>query len=46
MLEDECGAYQALNEAYTLDPKSRVWTKGGTLDVVRDAVNAGACERS
>lgn len=44
VLEDECGAYQALNEAYTLDPKSRVWTKGGTLDVVRDAVNAGACE--
>jgi tetratricopeptide (TPR) repeat protein len=45
VLRDACGAYQALNRAYTLDPKSRRWTPGGPLDVARDAVNAGACER-
>ena len=41
---DECGAYQALNAAYTLDPKSTFWSPGGPLDVARDAVNNGACE--
>jgi hypothetical protein len=45
VLRDSCGAYQALNRAYTLDPKSRRWTPGGPLDVARDAVNAGACKR-
>lgn len=45
VLRDSCGAYQALNRAYTLDPKSRRWTRGGPLDVARDAVNAGACKR-
>lgn len=43
---DECGAYQALNHAYTLDPSSTLWVKGGPLDQARAAVNAGACERS
>ena len=38
VLRDSCGAYQALNRAYTLDPKSRRWTPGGPLDVARDAV--------
>ena len=41
---DMCQAYFALNAAYTLDPKSRRWVKGGPLDQARDAVNAGACE--
>jgi O-antigen ligase len=45
VLQDECGAYQALNEAYTRDPNGRQWQPGGPLDVARDAVNAGACER-
>jgi tetratricopeptide (TPR) repeat protein len=45
VLRDACGAYLALNRAYTLDPKSRRWTPGGPLDVARDAVNAGACKR-
>jgi hypothetical protein len=42
---DQCAAYAALNRAYTLDPKSSRWVAGGPLDVARDAVNAGACER-
>jgi O-antigen ligase len=42
---DLCGAYFALNEAYTLDPMSRRWVPGGPLDVARDAVDdEGACE--
>jgi len=41
---DLCAAYTSLNAAYTLDPKSRRWSKGGPLDVARDAVNRGACE--
>jgi hypothetical protein len=41
---DLCGAYQALNQSYTLDPNSARWAKGGPLDVARDAVNDGACE--
>jgi tetratricopeptide (TPR) repeat protein len=45
VLRDACGAYQALNRAYTLDPKSRRWTAGGPLDIARNAVNAGACKR-
>jgi len=28
-----------------LDPKSSRWAEGGPLDVARDAVNHGACER-
>jgi hypothetical protein len=43
-LEDACGAYFALNAAYTIDPNGRQWVAGGPLDVARDAVNAGACE--
>ena len=43
-LEDQCKAYGALNHAYTLDPMSQRWEKGGPLDVAREAVNAGACE--
>lgn len=41
---DQCAAYQALNHAYTLDPRSLRWSPGGVLDRARDAVNAGACE--
>ena len=41
---DQCAAYRALNESYTLDPKSRRWSPGGVLDLARDAVNNGACE--
>ena len=41
---DACAAYGALNHAYTLDPKGRQWVAGGSLDIVRDAVNNGACE--
>jgi tetratricopeptide (TPR) repeat protein len=43
---DMCRAYAALNAAYTLDPNGRVWVPGGPLDVAKDAVNAGACEKS
>ncbi len=42
--EDLCDAYEALNNAYTLDPNGHQWEVGGPLDVARDAVNAGACE--
>ena len=38
-----CAAYRFLNNAYTLDPKGNQWTKGGPLDVARDAVNEGGC---
>ncbi len=41
---DACAAYGALNHAYTLDPRGRQWIAGGSLDIVRDAVNNGACE--
>jgi lipoprotein NlpI len=40
-----CAAYQSLNNAYTLDPNGQQWLPGGPLDVARDAVDAGACER-
>ncbi len=40
-----CAAYQALNDAYTLDPRATSWRDGGELDRSRDAVNEGACER-
>jgi len=36
---DLCGAYTALNAAYTLDPKSSLFAPGGALDRARDAVN-------
>ena len=42
---DRCAAYTALNASYTLDPNGSRWVPGGPLDVTRDAVNAGACER-
>jgi O-antigen ligase len=42
--EDLCRAYEALNNAYTLDPNGHQWEAGGPLDVARDAVNDGACE--
>ena len=38
-----CAAYRFLNNAYTLDPKGNQWTKGGPLDVARDAVNEKGC---
>lgn len=34
-----CGAYFALNAAYTLDPKSSLFYVGSELDRARDAVN-------
>jgi hypothetical protein len=34
-----CGAYFALNAAYTLDPKSSLFYPGSELDRARDAVN-------
>ena len=42
---DQCAAYAAFNHSYTLDPKSSRWVEGGPLDVARDAVNNGACEK-
>jgi hypothetical protein len=39
-----CGAYEFLNNAYTLDPRGQQWFRGGPLDVSRRAVNKGACE--
>ena len=36
---DLCGAYFALNEAYTLDPRSSLFYPGSELDRARDAVN-------
>jgi O-Antigen ligase len=45
VLDDACGGYVALNQAYTLDPNSSTrWRPGGPLDVAREAVNEGACE--
>jgi len=38
-LDDQCRAYYALNQAYTLDPRSQNWVEGGALDSARDAVN-------
>jgi len=38
-LGNQCSAYHALNAAYTLDPKSSLFTRGGALDTARDAVN-------
>jgi tetratricopeptide (TPR) repeat protein len=40
---DRCGAYRDLNEAYTLDPAGKQWTRGGPLDVSLAWVNAGNC---
>jgi hypothetical protein len=36
---DQCGAYFALNTAYTLDPRSSLFFPGGPLDFSRAAVN-------
>jgi O-antigen ligase len=44
VLQNMCGAYRFLNNAYTLDPSGNQWVKGGPLDVARDAVNRGACK--
>jgi O-antigen ligase len=41
---DQCAAYAAFNQSYTLDPRSSRWVAGGPLDVARNAVNDGACE--
>ncbi len=38
-LGDQCGAYVALNAAYTLDPRSSLFFPGGPLDIARAAVN-------
>jgi hypothetical protein len=43
--ENMCAAYQFLNNAYTLDPVGQQWFPGGELDIAREAVDAGACER-
>jgi len=40
---DRCGAYRDLNEAFTLDPAGKQWTRGGPLDLSRDWVNARNC---
>ena len=42
---DLCGAYYAFNAAWTLDPHGPAGEQGGPLDITRDAVNRGACER-
>ena len=44
VMQNMCGAYTFLNNAYTLDPNGQQWETGGPLDVARDAVDAGACE--
>ena len=36
---DLCGAYAAFNAAYTLDPKSSLFTKDGPFDRAKAAVN-------
>ncbi len=38
-LGDQCGAYFALNAAYTLDPSSSLFYRNGPLDVARAAVD-------
>lgn len=38
-LGDQCRAYYALNQAWTLDPRSSLWVEGGALDVARAAVD-------
>lgn len=43
VLGNLCAAYRFLNDAYTLDPAGSQWTRGGPLDVSREAVNEGAC---
>ena len=40
---DRCAAYRHLNEAYTLDPAGRQWTRGGPLELSLAWVNAGNC---
>ncbi len=40
---DRCAAYRDLNEAYTLDPAGKQWTRGGPLDLSLAWVNAGNC---
>jgi tetratricopeptide (TPR) repeat protein len=38
-----CAAYRFLNNAYTLDSAGNQWTRGGALDVAREAVDEGGC---
>jgi tetratricopeptide (TPR) repeat protein len=40
---DRCAAYRHLNEAYTLDPAGKQWTRGGPLVLSLAWVNAGKC---
>jgi hypothetical protein len=42
---DQCAAYAAFNQSYTLDPASARWVPGGPFDLAKDAVNHGACEK-
>jgi len=42
---DMCSAYKAFNAAWTLDRLGPAGEPGGPLDVAREAVNHGACER-
>ena len=46
VLRNMCGAYGALNNAYTLDSAGTEWVKGGVLDQARNAVNHGACQKT
>jgi O-Antigen ligase len=43
VLRDPCHAYDALNQAYTLDPYGPSGTKGGLLDRSRAVRNSGRC---
>jgi O-Antigen ligase len=43
VLRDPCHAYDALNQAYTLDPYGPAGTKGGLLDRSRAVRNSGRC---
>jgi hypothetical protein len=40
-----CAAYEFLDRAWNLDSAGEQWVPGGPLDVSREAVNQGACER-
>jgi tetratricopeptide (TPR) repeat protein len=42
-LNDPCRAYDALNDAYTLDPRGPAGEPGGPLDQAREVRNSGRC---
>jgi Flp pilus assembly protein TadD len=42
---DRCAAYHGAQRVVHARPHSSRWVPGGPLDVTRDAVNDGACER-